>query len=368
MIRALVLATLLASTATAQTAVEWRAQGKDIVASGLPADGRLAMRLIGPGRSVAQLDDWLVRYADRDASTVGNVVAKNQPAPAGVARMVLREIEDGQGRAAVAYIGRLLPGGTAIGCRVIVGGAGLAAHAKAGMTRCLQSLDALATKPTLAGSTTVAAGPVTPLSEAAIAEVLFVFEMPTFDPTSGTLKGNDDTYLLLRDGRFYYNFNRAPANFDIAALRRENPRRWGRWQRNGKIVQLAWDDGRKSTLETEGGTYVKPCRPARAGETLAQTFSMQSGSTTGAIGARTIVSTSRNLIFRPDGTFGSRGGTVGLTLSTTTGTSSGGVGRYRLSGYTLALTNADGSGEQRMYCRVEAGSVVINGVHYFERD
>lgn len=94
---------------------------------------------------------------------------------------------------------------------------------------------------------------------------------------------------------------------------------------------------------------------------------MTTGSSIGLPGNQTQIATSRDFAFHADGSFGTRGGTVGLTAGTTTGTSNAASGRYRLDGYTMTLTSADGRVEHRMYCRVESGAIVVNGVQYIAR-
>lgn len=105
----------------------------------------------------------------------------------------------------------------------------------------------------------------------------------------------EDVYLLLNDGTLYANLRCAPSDLDVAASRKNEPKAWGRWKRQGSDVLVAWRD-KPGTWQKLSGTFVTP---AAANEKLSGSFTTSSAITT--VGS---VSTfHRGVTFTPNGRF-----------------------------------------------------------------
>ena len=58
---------------------------------------------------------------------------------------------------------------------------------------------------------------------------------------SWTVDGvTDDAYLLLKDGTIHNGLSVAPDQLDVAASRRNEPKAWGKWRKNGSGYQVSW--------------------------------------------------------------------------------------------------------------------------------
>ena len=51
---------------------------------------------------------------------------------------------------------------------------------------------------------------------------------------------NDEAYLLLKDGTIHNGLSVAPDQLDVAASRRNEPKAWGKWRKDGSGYQVSW--------------------------------------------------------------------------------------------------------------------------------
>jgi hypothetical protein len=131
------------------------------------------------------------------------------------------------------------------------------------------------------------------------------------------------------------------------------PRIDGRWRRGGKGFELVGNDGKQASIAAK-----MRARPARAGQSLDGSFRSMSGVGSPNTGVP-VVATWKDLVFSPDGTLrDQRGAGVsgdGVAASSQSAESM----RYRLDGYTITLTRADGSSETRLFYFFPDGDRVI---------
>jgi hypothetical protein len=80
----------------------------------------------------------------------------------------------------------------------------------------------------------------------------------------GGLQMRENAYLLLKDGAVHNGLPVPPQDMDIAASRRQEPAKWGRWQRSGKGYAFAWPDQPGEFKAVQGG----PMQAVRAGVLL----------------------------------------------------------------------------------------------------
>ena len=67
-------------------------------------------------------------------------------------------------------------------------------------------------------------------------------------------------YLLLKDGTVQEGLPVAPADLDVARSRAAEPKKWGRWRREGGGYALAWPD-KPNEFERVQGIVLRPGRP-----------------------------------------------------------------------------------------------------------
>lgn len=155
-------------------------------------------------------------------------------------------------------------------------------------------------------------------------------------------------YLLLVDGRI----TRAPGEdldtWNIAADRRKRAKYWGKWRRNGKTLNIVWDDGTTS-MWNYGAVY--DAKPGPANMKLRGYYRNISGGGTSALGGDITTFVQSNFTFAPDGTFTS-GSTAGsMSSNSSVGRTRKGGGRYRIDGWTITLTDPDGTVRRGLFYR-----------------
>jgi hypothetical protein len=177
----------------------------------------------------------------------------------------------------------------------------------------------------------------------------------------------DHTFLLLKDGSARSDVpGAAPADFDLAADRAQNPRRWGQWRKVGGEYQIKIGNGGFTTPSPQVARL-----PGRKGQRLDKNFTASTGENHGTVGFWQ----TRGLRLSKDGTFkrassGGGGGTaghgdtaasvysthndkggetaiatpnIGVSTSKRTGiTDSDLTGTYEIDGYTLTLRYNNG--------------------------
>jgi hypothetical protein len=145
--------------------------------------------------------------------------------------------------------------------------------------------------------------------------------------------------LLLANGEYCTFLDVPPADMNVAAHKKENPRTWGRWRRRrGKIETL-----RERDIWIEEPDWGEPLAPARPGEALSGTFSRGHGHGT--------MSFLEEIAFVPEGRFVRRR-TANVALSPSTAGVGGGKddrGTYRLDGRTIELRYESGAVERKAF-------------------
>jgi hypothetical protein len=167
--------------------------------------------------------------------------------------------------------------------------------------------------------------------------------------------------VLFADGSFYEPDEAPIEDLDLAAERRQHPRRWGRWTQSGERYVLTDGEGRSDDYQLQGGNFFRAF-PAPAGGTLAAAYKRVSGGGNSAVGGEVTIAIASTIAFAPDGRFadGTSVGALGSGDTSGVGTSAGsdrrGGGRYTLSGHTLVLTGADGQVRRRFFAFGSSGT------------
>ena len=164
----------------------------------------------------------------------------------------------------------------------------------------------------------------------------------------------EEQRLVLKDGWAYDNLRVPPADLDVAASRKNEPELWHQWRKSGDDYEI----------EKNGAWKKLPgiaVRSAKAGETLnrSYTYSASGGS---YYGGYVLFKT---LEFKPDGTFttsdhsSTHANTNGLGQISSEGIGSGAIshgtsgsnggGHYKLDGYTIEMTQPDGSTARQLF-------------------
>lgn len=173
-------------------------------------------------------------------------------------------------------------------------------------------------------------------------------------------------YVLLTDGTIHDGLPVAPDEMDVSASRRREPQTWGRWRRQGDVVQVAWNVAPDVWKPLEG----ERMRKASAGDVLRGRFGGGESSAAGDMSSFSLY----GVTFLPGQRFetDSRGGngtgsftqtmsgtsvqttrddegsvtsaTVpgGVVSSTRSGASAARSGTYRISGWNLEARFDDG--------------------------
>ncbi len=188
---------------------------------------------------------------------------------------------------------------------------------------------------------------------------------------------DEDVYLLLKDGTAYNGFDLPPQDFDVAASRRAEPKKWGRWRRDGGSYALSWPDS--PTYRVPRGNAVSPSRP---GLRLQQQFTGSSSYT--LPGGGTSTWSEFTMTLGSDGrfersSFGGASVSSGSTRTMTAYDDNGAVsssstssaaisgssrradqgdrrGRYEIDGYSIVLRYDNGVVERRPFFLDEGGA------------
>ncbi len=174
-----------------------------------------------------------------------------------------------------------------------------------------------------------------------------------------------NAYLLLADGTVHEGLDVPPDELDVARSRQGEPKKWGRWRKDGKEYALAWP-GKPGVFEVPSMSWtVFPAKPGERINTRYQgavsggsvftggyysiwgvkftpdgrfTKDLRGGSSAGGLGSDVSVSTT----YDNDGSTASFStpDAVGLAHSKPKGRAN--AGTYSVSGYTLTLHYDDG--------------------------
>lgn len=194
---------------------------------------------------------------------------------------------------------------------------------------------------------------------------------------------DESTYLLLKDGSARDGLPReAPADFDLAADRRQNPKRWGRWRKSNGQYLFQFGNGAFSAPRRQAERL-----PGEKGQRIDKYFGKSSGESHGTVG----LWQSQGLRLNSNGTFkrsssSGGGGTAGSgdtaasvhsattdkRSQTVTSSPAGGVstsrrtgvtdadltGSYEIDGYTLTLKYNNGWVERSFFYISDHGKAI----------
>lgn len=187
-------------------------------------------------------------------------------------------------------------------------------------------------------------------------------------------------YVFLPGSRVY---NGLPAADNLAhACDARGAGRCGSYAEDGQSVRISWDDGTSQALVRDGagtlrlGTVVlSRMIPAMDGMRLDGTFAFSTYVDSSGVEGTGSVSGDHTVDFRGNGTFTltdfvgsvvSGGGTGGTTSSRTTGS-----GTYRLDGYTVQFSFANGTSARHIFFIVPSqgstDAIAIDGAIYLKR-
>ena len=180
----------------------------------------------------------------------------------------------------------------------------------------------------------------------------------------------EEQRLVLKDGWAYDNLRVPPADLDVAASRKNEPELWHKWRKNGKDYEIEKDSAWKKLPG-------HPVRGAKAGETLSRsyTYSASGGDYYGGYALF------KTLKFHADGTFDSsdygstHANSNGLGQINSEGIGHGAIshgasssndrGRYKLDGYTIEMTQPDGTtARQLFFFWADDKNISIGGATY----
>jgi hypothetical protein len=163
--------------------------------------------------------------------------------------------------------------------------------------------------------------------------------------------------VLLKDGTAYDVSGPSLEAVPPERSRLTHPKRWGRWQENGRQITLIDDRGSASKW-TLGGGGLYQSFSARTGQTLNATYKSVSGSQVGEVS----MLLSGRMTFKPDGRFfkanafnaSGSGRDTGVTMGG--GSSSRGGGNYAINGHRIILKHQDGRTEDLFFGYGSQGS------------
>jgi hypothetical protein len=153
-------------------------------------------------------------------------------------------------------------------------------------------------------------------------------------------------YILFKDGTIYSE----PNNLDIAASKRNEPKKWGVWKLEGGLLRITWNakPDKYKREEWKRDSY-KNVAIAKKGETLSGKFKTFSGGGNTALGGDVMIVKSDTITFNSQGQF---------TLATVSGGSTSTVssyykgkdaGTYTLDGYSIELKFNSGKTERKFF-------------------
>jgi hypothetical protein len=171
-------------------------------------------------------------------------------------------------------------------------------------------------------------------------------------------------YLLLKDGTVTDDLDYVPlTDADIARWRGRKPRAWGRWARRGSVIAITWNDARRKPETWEKWFNGRPGEP---GLPLSGRYRSIGGGGNTALGGDVMVAAWKDMVFSPNGTVVSGGGSGGFSGGQGTGVSvatssrqAQRQARYRIDGYQIEFTYPDGRRERKWFYLYPDGNSVL---------
>jgi len=160
--------------------------------------------------------------------------------------------------------------------------------------------------------------------------------------------------IFFKDGTFYEIDDRALEDVDLAAARAAQPKRWGRWSRQGDRFTLTDDGGRPRDYPLQQGNLFKAF-PASGAASLAGSYKSLSGGGNTAFGGDVMIASQNRFNFLPGGVYTTQRSTGASNSGASTGVGStvasrsGGEGRFSVDRHTIVIEGPDGRRERRFF-------------------
>jgi hypothetical protein len=153
-------------------------------------------------------------------------------------------------------------------------------------------------------------------------------------------------YILFKDGSIYSE----PNTLDLAASRRNDPKKWGVWKMEGGLLKITWNakPAKDKFSEWKKDSY-KNVSPAKKGETLSGSFKTMSGGGNTAMGGDVMIVISDTITFNPQGQFTLAKVSGGSTSTVTSYYKGKDAGTYILDGYTIEMKLNNGKIERKFF-------------------
>jgi hypothetical protein len=154
-------------------------------------------------------------------------------------------------------------------------------------------------------------------------------------------------YILFKDGTIYDE----PNTLDLAASKRNDPKKWGVWRMESGLLKITWDakPAKNKYSEWKKDSY-KNASPAKKGETISGSFKTMSGGGNTALGGDVMIVVSNTITFNDQGQFTLAKVSGGSTSTVTSYYKGKDAGTYTLDGYTIELKfNSGKTGRKFFY-------------------
>ncbi len=160
----------------------------------------------------------------------------------------------------------------------------------------------------------------------------------------GFVTQNYEAYLFLRDGTVYEYPDVPPYDLDVPASRQTEPKRWGRWKKQGSKIVIQESDGKTSDWD-----HWHVAVAAKPGEKLSGSFKSISGGGNVAFGGSSVVVSMKRITFLPTGQFrlASTGGGSDANVSAYSNKDL--AGTYQLDQHVITLKFNNGQVERRFF-------------------
>lgn len=171
-------------------------------------------------------------------------------------------------------------------------------------------------------------------------------------------------YLLLKDGTVTGDLDYVPAGgAGMDLWRSRKPAAWGRWARRGPAIEVTWNDPRRKPETWQKWFHGRPGEPGLA---LNGHYRSIGGGGNTAFGGDVMVAAWKEMVFSPDGTVVSGGGSGGFSGGGGTGVSvstssrqARRESRYRIDGYQIEFAYPDGQRERKWFYLYPDGNSVL---------
>jgi hypothetical protein len=151
-------------------------------------------------------------------------------------------------------------------------------------------------------------------------------------------------YLLFKDGTIYQNLDVNPDKLNIEQSKKDEPKNWGTWKKQGEDIVVQWPD---ETDTWEKDTWYTTLA-ATKGEQISGTYRSLSGISNIQLGGSSTVIATATLSFSGNKfTYETFGGST--DSQTVAYGSKNKAGTYTLNGNTIELRFNDGSVEKKFF-------------------